>query len=107
MRGLKIGHQMGLKKVLVYSDSLDAINILMRDCPMNHPLRNIIGETRDLLFNDSNVELHHTSRNNILCADYMAKEGHNVADGVGVVTTSTIPQGCLHLALRDQSFIQG
>ncbi|KAK4266635.1 hypothetical protein QN277_027525 [Acacia crassicarpa] len=107
MLGLKMGHQMGLQKVLIYSDSLNAISILMRDCPMDHPLRNIIGETRDLLFNDWNVELHHTSRDNISCADYMAKEGHNVAVEDGVVMTPTIPQGCLHLALRDQGSIHG
>ena len=50
MLGLKMGQRMGLQRILLYSDSLDAINILMRDSPIDHPLKDIIGETRDLLF---------------------------------------------------------
>ena len=73
MIGLQIGLHMGLQRIVIYSDSLDAVNILMKDCPTDHPLRDIIGETRDLLFRDWHVELHHTTRENISCADYMAK----------------------------------
>ncbi|KAK4272272.1 hypothetical protein QN277_020854 [Acacia crassicarpa] len=71
--GFQIGLQMNFQRIVIYSDSLDAINILMRDSPPNHPLKDIIGEARDLLFRDWNVELHYTSRDNISCADFMAK----------------------------------
>lgn len=50
MLELKIGQQMELQRIILYFDSLDATNILMRDSSIVHLLRDTIEETRDLLF---------------------------------------------------------
>ncbi|KAK4260810.1 hypothetical protein QN277_003879 [Acacia crassicarpa] len=102
MTGLKMGRQMGFRRFALYFDSLDAINFIMRDCYIDHPLRLIIGEIRDLLFQDWDVEIHYSPRNNIACADYMARLGHEASDVTNVALVPTIPQGCLHMVLRDQ-----
>ena len=48
------------------------------------------------------MELYHTSRENIPCADFMTEVGHYVAVGVEAVMTPTIPRGCLDMVLKDQ-----
>lgn len=50
--GLQIGFQMNFQRIVISSDPLDAVNILMKDSPTDHPLRDIIEETRNLLFRD-------------------------------------------------------
>ncbi|KAK4264495.1 hypothetical protein QN277_025660 [Acacia crassicarpa] len=101
--GLLMACRFGLQQIQLYSDSLDAINILMRDgAYADHPLRDIIGNIRDLLFQDWDVQLFHTSRNNIACADYLAKEGHNVPANANVTLIPTVPMGCRDIVLRDQ-----
>ncbi|KAK4278408.1 hypothetical protein QN277_016258 [Acacia crassicarpa] len=98
-----MAQKLGFQQVLLYSDSLDAINIIMRDCCYNdHPLRDIIGDIRDLLFRDWNVKLYYTPRDNIACADYLAREGHVAPPDADVITIPTIPTGCLHMVLKDQ-----
>ena len=101
--GLKLGHQMGFRKILLYSDSLDAVNVLMRDsCHEDHPLRAVIREIRDLLFQDWDVTIHYTPRDNIACADYMAKEGHDAPGDTDVLLAPTVPAGCWEMVLRDR-----
>ena len=101
--GLKMAHRMGFQQILLYSDSLDALNMLMRDgVYADHPLRDIIGNIRDLLFRDWDVKLFHTSRNNIACADYLAREGHDAPPDADIITIPTVPTGCLHMVLKDQ-----
>ncbi|KAK4266867.1 hypothetical protein QN277_023732 [Acacia crassicarpa] len=104
MLGLRVGHHMGLRKILLYSDSLDTVNILMRDCCyVDHPLKEIIKEIRDLLYSDYlDVKIHYTPRDIISFADYMAKEGHNAPANEDVSLIPTIPVGCMEMAMRDQ-----
>ncbi|KAK4257184.1 hypothetical protein QN277_006806 [Acacia crassicarpa] len=103
MVGLTVGHQMGFQRIHLYSDSIEAINILMRDCPTDHPLRDIITDTRDLLFQDCSVQLHYSPRENIFCADFMAKHGHEDQHGPDLVLLPTVPTSCLSMYLRDRS----
>ena len=101
--GLKLAYQMGLQKILLYSDSLDVVNILMRDCcDEDHPLRDIVGEIRDLLFRDWSVKLNYTPRDNIACADFLAKKGHDIAVDVGEILIPVVPVECLEMVLKDQ-----
>ncbi|KAK4260567.1 hypothetical protein QN277_003663 [Acacia crassicarpa] len=103
MLRLTMAQQLGLQQILLYLDSLDVVNILMRDCCYaDHPLRDIIGNIRDLLFRDWDVKLYYTSRDNIACADYLAKEGHNALDVVDVILIPTVPAGCRDMVLKDQ-----
>ena len=59
---------------------------------MDHPLGDIIGETRDLLFKDQDVELHYTPRDNIICTDYMAKQGHDATIDADMILVQSIPK---------------
>ncbi|KAK4258405.1 hypothetical protein QN277_007860 [Acacia crassicarpa] len=102
MSGLKVGRQMGFHKILLYSDSLEAVNSLMRDCCIDHPFRNIIAATRDLIYQEWSVQIYHTHRVNISCADYMAKCEMDIQHGAEVVLIPTVPNDCLHMYLHDQ-----
>lgn len=99
---IMLGLQMRLQIVILYSDCLDAISILIRDSPNDHPLKDIIGKTRDLLFRDWEVEHHHTPRDNISCAGFMGKEGHSVVVSAEVTMIPTVPKGWLDMVLKDQ-----
>ncbi|KAK4252551.1 hypothetical protein QN277_014536 [Acacia crassicarpa] len=103
MLGLKMGQQMGTRRVLLYSNLLDAVNLIMRDyCHADHPLRGIIMKTRDLLFQDWDVELHYTLRENNSCADYMAKQGDDAPIDADVVLFPMTPAGCTQRFLTDR-----
>ncbi|KAK4260509.1 hypothetical protein QN277_003609 [Acacia crassicarpa] len=100
--GLNLANQMGIRKIQIYSDSLDAINAIMRDYHADHPFREIIGKTRDLLYSDWSVELHYTSRRNISCADYLAKQGHDFDADADAFLIPSVSRGCLDMFLRDR-----
>ena len=102
MLGLRMAQKLGLQQIMLYSDSLDAINIIMRDCCYDdHPLRDIIGDIRDLLFQDWNVKLYYTPRDNIACANYLVKEGHNAFANADVILIPTVLAGCCEMMLKD------
>lgn len=73
--GLIVAKQCDFHKVVIYTDSLEAFNCLMRDSLSDHPLRDLIVDTRDLLLDNWDVRMYHTSRELIPCADYMARQG--------------------------------
>ncbi|KAK4284805.1 hypothetical protein QN277_001587 [Acacia crassicarpa] len=102
MTGLTVARHMGLQRAILYSDSLDAINTIMRNHYADHPFRDTIREIRDFLLQDWSVEIRHMPRENIAYADYMAKLGQDVTNVVDVVLIPIIPTGCLPMVLRDQ-----
>ncbi|KAI9091923.1 hypothetical protein K1719_027858 [Acacia pycnantha] len=67
-----------LQKVQAFSDSLEALNILLRDNTSDHPFKAEIEATRQLMYGDWDVVLSHSSRESIECADILAKEAHAV-----------------------------
>ncbi|KAI9111279.1 hypothetical protein K1719_017691 [Acacia pycnantha] len=61
----------------MFSDSIEAINILLRDRGDNHPYRNLIEETRCTSYADWSVEVRHAHREILLSADKLAREAHS------------------------------
>ncbi|XP_028771174.1 uncharacterized protein LOC114728430 [Neltuma alba] len=98
--GLEVGKLYNHPMVVLYSDSMDALNLIARECVADHPLRTIITDIRELIFAREEIELHHASRDTIRCADYLAKEGHEQAFGVKLI--ADVPERYADLILQDK-----
>lgn len=60
--GLEVCLRLNLKVVRVYSDLLEAINALWRDCSLQHPYREEIEATRRLIHEFEKVQISHRYR---------------------------------------------
>ncbi|XP_028760097.1 uncharacterized protein LOC114744950 [Neltuma alba] len=77
---LQICRQQGFDKVLVYTDSLEAIHLLMTDSGGYHPFRTEITKGRRLIFSDWEIEFRYAPRESIQRVDFLAREAHIVED---------------------------
>lgn len=60
--GLHLAVSRGHSRIVVYSDSLDAMNLLMRECTTSHPLHQLVESTRELIYSSGLVELKSARR---------------------------------------------
>ncbi|XP_054782603.1 uncharacterized protein LOC129289866 [Prosopis cineraria] len=101
--GIEVCQDLNLGKISIHSNSIEAINTLRRDNPLDHHLRDAIDYIRDQLFLMHDVELHHSHRDIIRCMDFMARQGHN-----GPPTTTLVPHvlvNCLSMYLEDKNHL--
>lgn len=98
--GLEVLEQFACRKVLIFTDSINAFNFLMRESSPDHPLCELILKTRHYLFSKLNVTLCYTSRDFIKCADFMAKQGHGQAFEITLVPFA--PRDCVALVREYQ-----
>ncbi|XP_028780257.1 uncharacterized protein LOC114736567 [Neltuma alba] len=83
--GLEMCQQQNLRDILVYSDSMEAINTLMRDNGTNHPFRAEVEKTRELLYNLPSVKLLHEKREAVAYADILAREAQRMGGELEVL----------------------
>lgn len=79
-KGLSLCKQHGYSKVIAYTDSMEALRLLMYEGSINHPLREEINNIRDCLYSGWQVELRYTPRENVRCADYLARTAHEMTE---------------------------
>lgn len=60
--GLEVAFQLGFNKIILYSDSLNVINMILRDYVVDHFWRTDINDIRDLIYSNREVEIHHAYR---------------------------------------------
>lgn len=75
--GLEVCQMLRITKVQVYSDSIEAINMLWRDCSLHHPYREEIMATREIIQAFESVHITHKHRELLRYADFLAKEAHH------------------------------
>ncbi|XP_028752882.1 uncharacterized protein LOC114712503 [Neltuma alba] len=97
--GLEVCRDLKFTHVQVFSDLLEAVNILMRDSGTQHPFRDEIEATRQLLYENWNLSIQYADREAIECADCLAKKAHDV-DGQTVLLPD-IPSYCRSRILLD------
>jgi len=73
-QGLILVIDMDMNDLVCYSDSLQAINLVMNEIPRYHTYAVLIQNIKDLLASQ-NISLHHTLREGNHCADFLAKYG--------------------------------
>ena len=74
--GLQICRTRGFTKVKLYSDSLEAIHLLLQDHGPFHPLSDVITDVRQLIYSHWEVEINHAYRESIMEADYLARTAY-------------------------------
>ncbi|XP_028754654.1 uncharacterized protein LOC114714122 [Neltuma alba] len=80
--GLEICKQQGYSKVMAYTDSMEVYHMLMVDEGFQHPLRSHIMQIQNLMYSDWDLKINYTPRDNIQCADQLAKEAHRLTEGM-------------------------
>ena len=73
---LEVCQHYKFQKIQVCSDSLEALNILLRDSTSDHPFKAEIKATRQLMYEDWQIVLSFSSRETIECVDILAREAH-------------------------------
>lgn len=76
-KGLQLTWNMGIQKLVCYSDSLHAIELIQKPEHQFHTYAAIIQNTKDLLKNKGEVSLIHNLREGNRAADFMEKLGAN------------------------------
>lgn len=63
----------------IFTDSLEGLNLIKRECINQHPYANIVNEIRHWLMQNWTVTMDHSFRSYIPCTDWLAKEAHGMA----------------------------
>ncbi|XP_028770678.1 uncharacterized protein LOC114728031 [Neltuma alba] len=103
--GLEVCKGLHISDIHVYSDSLEAINMLIKDSRTNHPFKEEIEETRKLLYEEWNVIISHANRENIHCADSMTRTVQVASQDV--ILYPEIPAWCREGFWRDKRTMAG
>ena len=80
IQGLQICRNRSYKKIHIWTNSLEAVNLLMRGCLATHPFKEVIDEARLLFGCDWQVILTHRQRDENTQADWLAKSSHTIQD---------------------------
>lgn len=97
--GLKTNVFLGYEQVLVYTDSLQAIQTILTENTMTHLLRAEIAEIRELLYRGKEITLQYSPRVNLRCADFIAKATPQTQEGYRFLAEPI--SGCAHLIRAD------
>ncbi|CAN1131022.1 Putative ribonuclease H protein At1g65750, partial [Linum perenne] len=81
VQGMKLAWNLGIRKLLVQSDSKAAIAILQNK-ETNHQHAILVSEFRELFSRRWDVSLAHVFREANFCADYLANLGHRLYFGL-------------------------
>lgn len=87
--------QLGIKKLVVESDSKEAAQALAIDAPINSPGPALLLDCRGLLQKFEEFQVQFSPRSTNLAADYLAKLGHKLDHGVTIHNTA--PDGILSI----------
>lgn len=98
---LEVCKLQNFQKINLFSDSLDAANMIFRNCCANSIIKNVVTITWELIYRDWEVTIKQTPTDNLRCADYIARTTHGV--GINTKLLWSCPTGCLDLMLFDMS----
>ncbi|CAN1799327.1 Putative ribonuclease H protein At1g65750, partial [Linum perenne] len=86
--GLEKAWEMGVRDIVVQSDSLCAVRLLSSDDSLDHQHATIVSKYKKLLDRDWRVELKHVYRESNHLADALASKGHSLSIGTHMVERS-------------------
>ena len=78
LNGLHLCWQRGCRNVFVFSDCIEALQLLIHGCQPHHPFFDIISETRLFTQRNWDVHLQHRNREFLVFADYLARISHSL-----------------------------
>lgn len=87
LNGLSIGWSRGIRNLICYLDSLNAINMVEETIYPMHKYAPIIMDIREFLGKNWTVKICHTLREGNASADYMAKHGASIDDHLTIFET--------------------
>ena len=76
--GLKMSYSLGLRRILVESDLLCAVQLIHRWAVAHHFSLSMIRVIKELMARDWSVEVKHIFREVNQCADMLARRGHDI-----------------------------
>lgn len=100
-QGLFLALQTGIKNLIVESDSLEAIQALNQDISPTTPAPALVLDCKGLLLKFEATRLRHSPRETNHAADFLAKIGHDLPQGVSIHESP--PTGVLSIICNDIS----
>ncbi|KAF7844252.1 RnaseH [Senna tora] len=100
LEGLQVAWHNNLKKIIIESDSLQAVSYILASLDRKHPLYPILHKIKLLLANDWDVKVIHISRDSNRIADNLAFRAHVLDFGLYIYDAP--PASCVEL-YRDDS----
>ncbi|GAU42016.1 hypothetical protein TSUD_236830 [Trifolium subterraneum] len=88
LHGLQICWEKGFRRIVCFSDSLQAVSLIREGVSAHHRSANEICSIRQLVGRDWDVIVEHTLREGNACADVLAKMGALSSTPLVTVTTS-------------------
>ena len=85
--GINICLELGVQKVVCYSDSLHVLGLIRDGNQDFHMFGNEIAIIRGMIRRNWEFQLHHTLREGNQCADWLAKLGARGADSLAVLSS--------------------
>lgn len=73
--GIKLANLKRIRKMIIETDSLDAVRLIKEGCSSLHPLFSLISDVQDMLRSDQELSLNHIFREANSVADCFAKSG--------------------------------
>ncbi|XP_028794039.1 uncharacterized protein LOC114749664 [Neltuma alba] len=74
LTGLQMCKQQGFSKIMVFTDSIEAIRLVETEGGANHFLHTEITEIREHIYSDWDISIKYARRSALQCADMMAKK---------------------------------
>ncbi|XP_028758316.1 uncharacterized protein LOC114717361 [Neltuma alba] len=97
--GLQVAKQSGFKKVQLFTDSIQAVQLLMNDHGNFHPIGDVIDRARLLIFSNWDLEISFSHREALKCADLIAEKAHQ--SNFSNTLLQDPPPECLELLVND------
>ncbi|XP_028753586.1 uncharacterized protein LOC114713165 [Neltuma alba] len=76
IHGLQLCWSRGYRKIVIFTDCVDAMSLFCRGCDENYPFKDVVDDARLLFHREWTITLVHTTREQIPIADQLAKFSH-------------------------------
>lgn len=79
IHGLRLCWESNQRRLELCTDSVEAINLMMRGCNRDYPFHDLVDTALNLLAQDWEVIVRHVPREANSCADQLARLGHTTS----------------------------
>jgi ribonuclease HI len=99
LSALQVAKEKGFTRVMFESDSATIVDLIVKECPPNHPYSSIITRIDRLKMQDWEVSFHRIYRQANQIANWLAKHALTIPTGTHILN-NPLP-GCFNLLWHD------
>lgn len=100
LKGLELAWEKGFRRVIMESDSNEAVGLVCNVCPTIHPLAPLIQRTKEMMGKNWEVRMRHCFREENAAANWLANEA--ARSNGRMVFLEAAPEGLAHVIQKDR-----